>query len=70
MRDLEPDFILAKTSALGSMTWRPTRGVQLSGGPDYEHNDVTLFDAQTIAQYLANNSTNTDLARLLRVGSF
>jgi outer membrane protein assembly factor BamA len=67
VRDLEPDFILAKTSALGSMTWRPTRGVQLSGGPDYEHNDVTLFDAQTIAQYLANNSTNTDLARLLRV---
>ena len=23
VRDLEPDFILAKTSALGSMTWRP-----------------------------------------------
>ncbi|HEY5240803.1 MAG TPA: POTRA domain-containing protein [Polyangiaceae bacterium] len=67
VRDLEPDFILAKTSALGSMTWRPQRGVQLSGGPDYEHNDVTLFDASTIAQYLANNPGNTDLARLLRV---
>ncbi len=67
VRDLEPDFILAKTSALGSMTWRPERGIQLSGGPDYEHNDVTLFDASTIAQYLANNPGNTDLARLLRV---
>jgi outer membrane protein assembly factor BamA len=67
VRDLEPDFILAKTSALGSMTWRPQRGVQLSGGPDFEHNDVTLFDATTILQYLENNPTNTDLARLLRV---
>ncbi|HEY3819507.1 MAG TPA: POTRA domain-containing protein [Polyangiaceae bacterium] len=67
VRDLEPDFILAKTSALGSMTWRPQRGLQLSGGPDYEHNDVTLFDAQTILQYLQNNPGNADLARLLRV---
>ncbi|MGD0527864.1 MAG: POTRA domain-containing protein, partial [Polyangiaceae bacterium] len=67
VRDLEPDFILAKTSALGSMTWRPQRGLQVSGGPDYEHNDVTLFDASTIAQYLASNQGNPDLARLLRV---
>jgi outer membrane protein insertion porin family len=67
VRDLEPDFILAKTSALGTMTWRPQRGIQLSGGPDYEHNDVTLFDAATIQDYLNNNPGNTDLARLLRV---
>ena len=39
----------------------------MSGGPDYEHNDVTLFDASTIQQYLANNPGNIDLARLLRV---
>jgi outer membrane protein assembly factor BamA len=41
--------------------------VQLSGGPDYEHNDVNLFDEPNIATYLANNPGNIDLARLLRV---
>jgi outer membrane protein assembly factor BamA len=67
VRDLEPDFTLVKSSVLGTITWRPVREVQLSGGPDYEHNDVNLFDVPTIAQYLAANPGNIDLTRLLRV---
>jgi outer membrane protein assembly factor BamA len=67
VRDLEPDFTLDKASALGTLIWRPVREVQLSGGPDYEHNNVHLFEVGTIQQYLANNPGNIDLARLLRV---
>ena len=67
VRDLEPDFTLDKASVLGTLIWRPVREVQVSGGPDYEHNDVHLFDAATIQQYLSNNPGNIDLTRLLRV---
>ncbi|MGH7295416.1 MAG: BamA/OMP85 family outer membrane protein, partial [Polyangiaceae bacterium] len=67
VRDLEPDFTLDKASALGTLIWRPVREVQLSGGPDYEHNNVHLFEVGTISQYLTNNPGNIDLARLLRV---
>jgi len=67
VRDLEPDFTLVKSSVLGTITWRPVREVQVSGGPDYEHNDVDLFDVDTIADYLAQNPGNIDLTRLLRV---
>jgi outer membrane protein insertion porin family len=67
VRDLEPDFTLDKASVLGTLIWRPVREVQVSGGPDYEHNDVHLFDAATIQQYLNNNPGNIDLTRLLRV---
>ncbi|HLK35359.1 MAG TPA: POTRA domain-containing protein [Polyangiaceae bacterium] len=68
VRDLERDFTLFKASALGTLIWRPVRQVQISGGPDYEHNDVHLFqDNQTIQAYLSSNSTNLDLQRLLRV---
>jgi outer membrane protein assembly factor BamA len=69
VRDLEPDFTLDKASALGTLIWRPVREVQVSGGPDYEHNSVHLFETGTIAQYLAQaqNEGNVDLQRLLRV---
>jgi outer membrane protein insertion porin family len=69
VRDLEPDFTLVKSSVLGTLIWRPVREVQVSGGPDYEHNDVNLFGVQTIADYLAlpANQGNIDLTRLLRV---
>ena len=69
VRDLERDFTLTKSSGLGTLIWRPSREVQVSFGPDYEHNEVHLFQAASIADYLANpaNSGNIDLERLLRV---
>ncbi len=67
VRDLERDFTLFKASVLGTLIWRPVREVQVRAGPDYEHNDVFLFQAKDIATYLAENSGNADLARLLRV---
>ena len=67
VRDLERDFTLFKASVLGGLIWRPIREFQLRAGPDYEHNDVFLFQAKDIATYLAENSGNADLARLLRV---
>jgi outer membrane protein insertion porin family len=69
VRDLERDFTLTKSSGLGTLIWRPSREVQVSFGPDYEHNEVHLFQAATIADYLDNpaNVGNIDLERLLRV---
>jgi outer membrane protein assembly factor BamA len=72
VRDLERDFTLFKGSALGTLIWRPVREVQISGGPDYERNDVHVFPLQSGAQQATIDqllSTNQDpeLARLLRV---
>lgn len=69
VRDLERDFALTKSSAIGTVIWRPSREFQVSGGPDYEHNDINLFAAGNIANYLAlpANAGNTDLQLLLRV---
>jgi outer membrane protein assembly factor BamA len=67
VRDLERDFTLEKGSGLGTLTWRPVRQFQVSGGPDIEHNRVHLFQAGTILQYLQQNQGNIDLQRLLRV---
>jgi outer membrane protein insertion porin family len=69
VRDLERDFTLDKGSVIGTLIWRPTREFQVSGGPDYEHNDIDLFQAGNIAAYLAlpANQGNTDLQLLLRV---
>ena len=36
----------ARAPLVGTMIWRPVREVQLSGGPDYEHNDVHLFQGE------------------------
>jgi outer membrane protein insertion porin family len=65
--DPERDFTLFKSSALGTLIWRPVRQVQVSGGPDVEHSEVHLFQATSIQDYLAANPTNLDLQRLLRV---
>ena len=69
VRDLERDFTLAKEAIVGTMTWRPVRQLQVSGGPDFETNNVFLFQKETISQYLstATNQGNSQLARLLRV---
>ena len=67
VRDLERDFTLNKASVIGTLIWRPSREFQVSGGPDYEHNDIYLFQAANIATYLQNNAGNTDLQLLLRV---
>jgi outer membrane protein insertion porin family len=69
VRDLERDFTLDKGAVIGTLIWRPTREFQVSGGPDYEHNDIDLFQAGSIANYLAlpANQGNTDLQLLLRV---
>jgi outer membrane protein assembly factor BamA len=69
VRDLERDFTLVKASGLGTLIWRPMRQIQLTGGPDYEHNDVHLFGVGTIEQYLNSPQAqnNVDLARVLRV---
>jgi outer membrane protein assembly factor BamA len=67
VRDLERDFTLFKASVLGAGIWRPVRELQVRAGPDYEHNDIHLFQAGNVAQYLSMFQGNTDLARLLRV---
>ena len=65
--DLERDFTLEKGSGLGSLTWRPVRQLQVSGGPVVERNSVHLFQAANIEQYLQQNPGNIDIQRLLRV---
>lgn len=69
VRDLERDFTLTKAAVAGTMIWRPVREVQLSAGPDYENNNVSLFQFQNIQTYLNSpaNQGNSQLARLLRV---
>lgn len=69
VRDLERDFTLTKAAVAGTMIWRPVREVQVSGGPDYENNNVYLFQYQTVQAYLNSptNQGNSELSRLLRV---
>jgi outer membrane protein insertion porin family len=71
VRDLERDFTLGKEAVVGTLFWRPSREYQVSGGADYERNDVVLFDYSTIQSYLNTLQTmgmgTSDLARLLRV---
>jgi outer membrane protein assembly factor BamA len=71
VRDLERDFTLGKEALVGTLFWRPSREFQLSGGADYERNDVFLFDYSTIQGYLNTlqmmGQGTSDLARLLRV---
>jgi outer membrane protein assembly factor BamA len=69
VRDLERDFTLVKASGLGTLIWRPTRQIQLAGGPDYENNQVHLFGGGLIEQYLNSPQAqnNVNLARVLRV---
>ncbi len=71
VRDLERDFTLGKEALVGTLFWRPSREYQLSGGVDYERNEVSLFDYGTIQSYLTTlqemGMGTSDLARLLRV---
>jgi outer membrane protein assembly factor BamA len=79
VRDLERDFTMAKEALVGTLYWRPSREYQLSGGADYERNDVHVFanndptaiNGESITDYLnmlaKMGNSNTDLARLLRV---
>jgi outer membrane protein assembly factor BamA len=73
VRDLERDFTLGKQAVVGTLFWRPSREFQVSGGADYERNDVFLFNFSTITSYLNSltmsmmGNANPDLARLLRV---
>jgi outer membrane protein insertion porin family len=67
VNDLERDFTLRKAAAVGTLIWRPIHEVQVSGGADYENNDVHLFDNLSIMQYLMQNQGNSELATLLRV---
>jgi outer membrane protein assembly factor BamA len=66
VHDLERDFTLTKSAVVGTLFWRPSRELQISIGPEFEHNDVLLFGAENIATYLAENQGNADLAALLR----
>jgi outer membrane protein assembly factor BamA len=69
VNDLERDFTLQKGAVSGTLYWRPVRQLQVGLGPEFEHNDVFLFNGQNIATYLAlpQNEGNADLAALLRV---
>ncbi len=72
VRDLERDFALTKEAGIVSVYYRPIRQLQFSIAPDIESNDVLIFDAGTVSQYLAEQAqqgqgVNSDLARLLRL---
>jgi outer membrane protein assembly factor BamA len=72
VRDLERDFALTKEAAIVSLYYRPVRQLQFSIAPDVESNNVLIFDAGTVTQYLEEQaqqgqSVNSDLARLLRL---
>ncbi len=72
VRDLERDFALTKEAAIVSLYYRPVRQLQFSIAPDVESNNVLIFDAGTVEQYLEEQaqqgtSVNADLARLLRL---
>jgi outer membrane protein assembly factor BamA len=62
---------MAKEALVGTLYWRPSREFQVSGGADYERNDVSLFSYGTIVSYLNSltmmGNGSSDLARLLRV---
>ena len=69
VNDLERDFTLQKGAVVGTLYWRPGRELQVGIGPEYEHNNVFLFNGGNIATYLQlpQNLGNSDLATLLRV---
>jgi outer membrane protein insertion porin family len=72
VRDLERDFALTKEAGIVSLYYRPYRQLQFSIAPDVESNNVLIFDAGTVSQYLEQQAqsaggVNSDLARLLRL---
>jgi len=72
VRDLERDFALTKEAAIVSLYYRPIRQLQFSIAPDIESNNVLIFGAGTVEQYLEQQAqqgqaVNADLAQLLRL---
>jgi len=72
VRDLERDFALTEGGRHRELYYRPVRQLQFSIAPDVESNNVLIFDAGTVTQYLEEQaqqgqSVNSDLARLLRL---
>ena len=59
VRDLERDFALVKVSGFVSLVYRPARQLQVALGQSVEDNDVRLFQFNSIAAYLACNSTSS-----------
>jgi len=69
VNDIERDFTLLKGAAIGSIIWRPVKEWQVAVGPSLERNNVKLFSADSIAQYLNTQEAqgNIGLQQLLRV---
>jgi outer membrane protein insertion porin family len=72
VRDLERDFALTKEAGIVSLFYRPFKQLQFSIAPDIEANDVLIFNAGTVEQYLEEQAqqgqgVNADLAQLLRL---
>ena len=70
--DQSPAFALTKEAGIVSLYYRPFRQLQFSIAPDVESNNVLIFDAGTVEQYLEQQAqqgqgVNSDLARILRL---
>ncbi len=70
VHDLEHDFVLDKYAAIPGVYYRPFRELQFALSQSFEHNEATIFGFDSIANYLAAQSSggisNADLASLLR----
>jgi outer membrane protein insertion porin family len=72
VRDLERDFALTKEAGIVSVFYRPMKQLQFSIAPDVESNNVLIFNAGTVEQYLEQQAqqgqgVNADLAQILRL---
>jgi outer membrane protein insertion porin family len=71
VRDLERDFALTKEAGIVSLYYRPVRQLQFSIAPDVEANNVLIFNAGTVEQYLEEQAqqgqVSADLTQLLRL---
>jgi len=67
VRDLERDFHLTKAAIVWNGYYRPFRQLQFALSPDVEFNDVGLFQAESLAAYIASQGGGTELSTLLRV---
>ncbi len=61
------DFGLSKDALGPALNYRPVRTWNASLGLSLERNDVSIFNGQTVEQYLSQPGVTTDLGRLLRV---
>ena len=67
VRDLERDFYLTKGAVILNLYYRPFRQLQFSLSPDVELNNVGLFQAGSLNQYIQSVGGNPELSALLRV---